>query len=188
MTKRKDGCICDSPSKLKGIRKNQYIHWDNMLKRVYSSNYKAKKPTYSDVTICDEWRYFSNFEKWFNSQIYKEDFELDKDIIFQGNKEYSPNTCCLVPRYINLVIRNKNNNNTTGYGGVSMKKNGRYRVTCREALTKKQKFLGTYDDPKEAFDIYKAYKEEQIKIVAEYSLNVGDIDIRIYNALINYTI
>lgn len=64
------------------------------------------KPTYEGCTVCDEWLYFSNFKKWFDEN-YIEGFQLDKDIIIRGNKVYSPQTCCFVPKEINIISKIK---------------------------------------------------------------------------------
>ena len=185
---RKDGCVCDSNSKINGAKTTQYIHWNNMLKRALNKKYKENKPTYQNVTVCDTWKIFSNFEKWFNSQVYKDGYELDKDIININSKEYSPNNCCLVPRYINSVINNKKANNSSKFIGVNLEKNGKYKASCREAFTNKQVTLGRFDNPHDAYATYKVYKETQIKIVAEHAYTIGDIDQRVYNALLEYSI
>ena len=44
-----------------------------------------------------------NYEKW----KIENRWAVDKDIIVKGNKIYSPDTCCLVPNYINIVFTKK---------------------------------------------------------------------------------
>lgn len=72
-----------------------YTRWVAMLRRCYSSSYKAKKTTYRDCSCCDDWLVFSVFRSWMEQQDW-EGKELDKDIRVRGNKLYSPTTCLFV--------------------------------------------------------------------------------------------
>ena len=70
--------------------------WKNMIKRCDN---KLKNRKY-DCYCCDEWLIFENFKKWFDKNYYQienERMALDKDILFKGNKIYSPETCIFVP-------------------------------------------------------------------------------------------
>ena len=62
-----------------------------MLRRCYDEKYHQKEPTYIGCTVCDEWRYFLNFEKWYEDNWYDIEGEtmcLDKDILVKGNNLY----------------------------------------------------------------------------------------------------
>lgn len=89
--------------------KNSYMCWMNMLRRCYNESYLDNKAiTYKDCTVCNEWLYYPNFEKWYDENYYEIDGErvhLDKDILIEGNKVYSPNTCIFVPQSINNIFR-----------------------------------------------------------------------------------
>lgn len=83
-----------------------YSKWASMICRGYSEKYKAKKPTYKDVSVCSDWHNFQNFAKWaVNRDDYLEEWEIDKDILIASNRIYSPESCCFVPRIINCAIR-----------------------------------------------------------------------------------
>lgn len=75
-----------------------YDLWHDMLKRCYSDKYHARKPTYKDCTVCDDWHNFQNFCAWFEANKPKSmvGISLDKDIKIAGNKIYSPETCLFV--------------------------------------------------------------------------------------------
>ena len=80
-----------------------YKKWHSMLNRCYSNKYHERQPTYKDCYVCDEWLTFSVFKAWMINQDW-ENNDLDKDIINPGNKLYSPENCCLVPRSINNLL------------------------------------------------------------------------------------
>lgn len=91
---------------------NVYIHrqaissyncWRDMLQRCYSPICQIKHQSYIGCSVCDEWKYFSNFKKFYDLN-YRNGFDLDKDILIEGNKIYSPETCVFVPQYINLLL------------------------------------------------------------------------------------
>ena len=84
-----------------------YETWRSMLRRCYCKKILEKNPTYKDVVVCEEWHNFQVFGKWYddNWKTYMVGWELDKDILEKGNKTYSPETCCFVPRVINSLYK-----------------------------------------------------------------------------------
>lgn len=93
-------------TKINGKHTKSYKCWRGILGRCYDDSIRHKFPTYKDVTVCEEWHNFQNFAQWFEEN-YIEDFVLDKDILYKGNKIYSPETCCFVPQKINcLLVKN----------------------------------------------------------------------------------
>lgn len=177
--------INDSENSVK--KDKAYKIWSDMLARCYSDSVKSTHPTYQTCTCCDDWKYYSNFKKWFESQLYKDGYHLDKDIIVQGNKVYSPETCALVPPYINslLVCRVKRDGDLMR--GVSKEKgSSSFRASC--CISKHNIHLGSFKTEIEAHEVYKKAKYNEIRRVATDAFNVGDIDERVYNALLNYKI
>lgn len=164
-----------------------YKIWCDMLSRSNCKRLKQKHPTYADCKCCEEWVYYSNFKKWFYTQNYKEGYHLDKDILVQGNKIYGPDTCCFVPPYINsLLVYQKKKDGELKRGvskGINEKK---YRATC--SIHKRTIHLGSFNTEDEAHEAYKEAKYAEIKRVAKEALEKGDIDERIYNALLKYEI
>lgn len=80
-----------------------YRVWANMLLRVYSETSRHRWPTYADTAVCNEWHKFSNFRNWMVEQEWLGN-SLDKDLLFPGNRLYSPDTCIFVPREVNNFI------------------------------------------------------------------------------------
>lgn len=81
--------------------------WKNMMQRCYDKNvHKKYKPEYKDKTICEEWLNYANFRIWFDEHYVpgKWQIDLDKDLLVQGNKEYSPETCVFLEHYQNTMF------------------------------------------------------------------------------------
>ena len=132
-----------------------YKKWHGMLSRAYSSKYHKRRPTYNSVVVCQDWHVFSVFRSWMILQDW-EGKELDKDILYPGNKCYSPETCCFVNKEINLLFKNFTlSENRTFPVGVS--KNGR-KFQARLRVHNKRKSLGSFLTIEEAHWVYIAAK------------------------------
>ena len=94
-------CYMDNNNKRKVCPK--YHTWWKMLRRCYDEKRLETHPTYKDCFVCDEWLTFSNFLTWMITQDW-DGKQLDKDLLFRGNKIYSPNTCCFIPRRVNIFL------------------------------------------------------------------------------------
>ena len=180
--------------KEKGNYTKEYLAWSAMIARCYSEKKKKEKPTYSNCTVSEYFLYYPNFYRWIISQenykVWKNTplFAVDKDIICKGNKEYSPNKCCLVPNSINSLVRNDSSKRHKYVIGVGQDKNGRYVAHCMDYLTRQCKFLGSYDTEYEAFLAYKEAKEAVIKSAAEYEYVNGRITKQCRDALLKYEV
>lgn len=84
-----------------------YVTWIHLLERC-SDYYQLKRPTYKDVYVCEEFKSLSRFMQWAKDR-YVKGYQLDKDIISRGNKEYSPNTCVFVPPEVNSFLTSRIN-------------------------------------------------------------------------------
>lgn len=169
-----------------------YNTWYDMLKRCYDKEYHKKQPTYKNCTVCDEWLNFQNFARWYEENYYEIEGEvmcLDKDILFKGNKIYSPETCVIVPQAINKLFTKRQNDRGDSAIGTSPV-DGKYMVRCHMINPKtgksKRKYLGLFDTQEKAFKIYKYYKEKNIKMVADYFRE--QIPDKLYDALYNYEV
>ena len=163
-----------------------------MLERCYDSKFHEKRPTYVDCEVYEEWLNFQEYGQWFDDNYYEikgERMHLDKDILVKHNKIYSPDTCIFVPQTINSLFIKCDKSRGESVIGTSLK-NGKYRVHCSlinpETGKSKQEHLGYYDTEVKAFEVYKYYKERNIKEVADYFK--GQIPQILYNALYNYEV
>jgi hypothetical protein len=167
----------------------KYETWKGMFTRCYSIKYQTKKPTYKNCIVCDEWHNFQNFGEWYDKNYYEVDEEkmdLDKDILVKGNKIYSSETCVFVPHSINALFIKSNALRGKYPIGVSWdKKSGKLRAQC-SIYPKGKVCIGWSDSIEGAFTLYKKYKEEYIKHVAEkYKTKIPQ---RLYEAMNNYIV
>ena len=174
----------ESPIIHGGKKDTAYKIWTSMIRRCYSDKYHKCKPTYIDCEVCAAWRYYSNFEKWYNEN-YREGYVLDKDILIQGNRTYSPQTCCFVPPYINGLLVANDKKRGKLKNGVYLHQ-GKYCVQC--GINRRQKYIGRFNSEDEAHEAYKKVKYDEIKRVAIEALEKGEIDRKVYEALLKYEI
>lgn len=92
-----------------------YSRWTAMLTRCYNKDELAKHPTYRNKFVCDEWLIFSNFKNWMEKQDW-EGKHLDKDILFEGNEIYSPETCIFVSQEVNKFVIEKSKDRGLPFG------------------------------------------------------------------------
>lgn len=163
-----------------------YNIWTGMLKRCYNPKVIKRNPTYKGCRVHDSWHNFQVFAEWADKNYYQiegEVMSLDKDILIKGNKIYSPDTCIFVPQRINnLFTKNDKCRGDLPVGLYHDKK--KYRAQCN--VNGKQKYLGCFDTPKEAFQVYKKFKENYIKEIAEEYKD--EIPSKLYKALMRYEV
>ena len=155
-----------------------------MLERCYSPKLHAKEPTYIGCTVCPEWHYLSNFKRWFDNN-YVEGYHLDKDILVKGNKIYSPETCCFVPKEINFLLLN--NKSRRGDFPIGVHRKGDLFISQINKNGKRIQ-IGRFDTPEDAFLAYKKEKEQYVKQLAERYFKEGKIAEMVYLALLDYRV
>ncbi len=160
----------------------EYYTWKNMFKRCYSTTYQLTKPSYKGCIVCKDWWDSQTFIEWYSKNKI-EGFQLDKDILIKGNKIYSPETCCFVPREINMLFAKSNSIRGELPIGVRLVKS-----KFRSFIYQNNKFihLGYYNTSQEAFNAYKIAKESHIKAIADKWKD--HISKQVYNAMYNYIV
>jgi hypothetical protein len=143
----------------------QYQCWSNIFKRCYDKTQLIKYPTYQGCEVYEKWHCFQTFAKWFDENYYECNDEvmcLDKDILYKGNKIYSPYTCVFVPNRINVLFTKSDSARGDYPIGVSYYKITRkFQARCNIVNENKScEHLGYFYTPEEAFyDGYKPFKE-----------------------------
>lgn len=131
-----------------------YDRWCGMLRRCYDAKFQEIHPTYKGCSVVKEWLTFSSFKEWMRRHEWKGN-HLDKDILSQGNKIYSPSTCLFVTQEINTLLTNHARGRGKYPQGVSFNK-GKYRARCN--IDGKSRFLGHFEDISMASAAYKDFK------------------------------
>ena len=174
--------------KYKGNKYN-YIYriWVNIFERCYHDQYGGI--AYMGCEVCKEWYNFQNFAQWYEENYYEIEGEricVDKDILNKGNKVYSPNNCIIVPNCINvLFVKNKSTRGNLPIGVYLYRNGKKYKAQCNNGKGK-QIPLGTFDTPHEAFYVYKDFKENLIKQIANQYRN--QIPYKLYKAMHEYKV
>ena len=163
-----------------------YCTWSGMLKRCYSAKWQDKNPAYKGCSVSDDWLTFSNFKSWMSEQDF-EGKHLDKDLLFEGNKTYSAETCVFVTREVNNFTIDRGASRGEWLIGVSLhKQTGKFQSRCCNPFTKKQEHLGHFTCEQEAHQTWLKRKLE-----LSHKLAAIQTDPRISKALIdrytNYT-
>ena len=174
--------ISDIQSTYDGIVLKSYHKWIGMLGRCYYKSTFISHPSYIVCSVCDAWKVYSNFKKWFDEH-YIDGYELDKDILIDGNKVYSPETCCFVPRYINLLFGDHEKGRGNYLIGVSFDKS-RNLYQAKLSMYSKCYNLGRFNNEIDAHNAWlKAKRDYTRKLAIDAYMN-NEIDERIMNAII----
>ena len=167
------------------VKTKEYKTWARMLNRSYDEKLHQRHPTYSDCETSSEFLVFSKFRDWCQNQIgFNLGFDLDKDLLEKGNKEYHPDKCVFIPKEINLFIRVKKQTRGEFLIGVKRDKWGNY--IAQISIHGENIYLGLFRSEIDAFQAYKIAKEQAIKDMA--SKWKDQIDPRAYTALMNYQV
>ena len=156
-----------------------YQTWMSMLKRCYSAKYQERHKTYIGCTVSNDWLTFSNFRAWMEKQDFV-DQHLDKDLLFEGNKVYDPETCVFVSGMVNTFTTDRGNGRGEFLIGVAWHKPAEKFIShCNNPFTKKKEHLGLFTSEQEA---HKAWLKRKLELAHE--LAAIQEDSRVAEALI----
>ncbi|HRN97581.1 MAG TPA: hypothetical protein PLZ58_04005 [Candidatus Saccharibacteria bacterium] len=154
--------------------------WTDMLNRCYDAKTQERQPTYKGCSVAEDWLTFSNFKSWMEKQDF-EGKQLDKDLLFEGNKVYSSATCVFVTRAVNLFANDRGAKRGEWLIGSDWyKPAGKFRSRCCNPFTKKQEHLGLFTCELEA---HQAWSKRKLELAHE--LAAIQTDPRVAKALID---
>lgn len=172
-------------SKRNGKDAIEYSVWKQVLERCFNEVYKNKHPTYKECVLNEKWVSFQNFAEWYWTQKGAgiKGWHLDKDLLRKGNKEYGPDTCCLMPSDINKALKLSKASNKSTPVGTYQRPNGVFVVGV---VGQSPKYVGSFNSASDAFNAYKLAKENHLKSLAEKYKE--DIEVKVYEGLYNFKI
>lgn len=143
-----------------------YEVWVSMIQRCYSAKLHAKRPTYKGCSTCKEWHSFMAFRAWMEKQDWRGK-EIDKDILIEGNKVYSPNTCVFVSAAVNTLFTDSGVARGPYLIGVTW--NARENKFVSQCCNSKGVQIRSYHDSEaSAHSEWKAQKIKVIELVASF--------------------
>ena len=124
-----------------------------------------------------EWHSFRAFRTWWLAN-YRDDGQLDKDLLVVGNKEYGPDVCIYIPSMLNSFTTDCGASRGELPIGVCLhKQTGRYKSECRSPITGKQHSIGYFNTPEAAHDAWLNYK---LALADQLKPDMDTIDQRIH--------
>jgi len=180
------------PANVDGKPVKEYQLWQDMLKRCFSERYQTRQTTYKGCNVSDNFLHYSFFYDWCHKQIGFGNidekgryWQLDKDLLFVGNKTYSETACIFLPQEINSFFTDRVNDRGEHPLGVCFDKaSGKFKARC--CVNGKRQYLGLFNTAQEAFTVYKPFKEALCKQLALKWQH--EIDPRLFNAMMNWTV
>ena len=143
-----------------------YALWRTVLERCYNERFQKNNTKYIGCSVAKEWHTFSVFRSWVLKQDKGPGDRLNKDLLVQGNKVYSPETCLFVSSRIHSFTATRSTTRTETPVGVKwIEDSGKFRAICYDGVST-NKYLGMYDTADEAHEAYKAYKYALVKDIA----------------------
>lgn len=144
--------------------------YQNMHSRCCTESMKKDKPWYEGVTMCEEWlKDKKKFSKWVQDHYYVlpdgEFVQLDKDTLYPGNNEYSPDKCIFLPMTLNLFCRNyptRKNGLPTGVYANNKRTKFKAVITMKHKKYRSDWFDSVEEALIEYWDYYELYFEEYL--------------------------
>lgn len=162
---------------VRGKHRKSYHVWCGLIRRCYDPKTQIKDRNYVDCTVADEWHNYQNFARWYEDN-YPSDggrYEVDKDLLFSGNKVYSPSTCVFVTSKINSFMLG----GRKGSCMLGVYKHGkRFRAAC--SRVGHNNYLGTFDTEGESHNVWKSCKLDQLLIMKP---ELDRLDTRLYPSM-----
>ena len=143
-----------------------YRTWKSMIQRCYSAKFQERSPTYAGCSVSEEWKTFSNFKTWMETQEWQ-DKQLDKDLLIEGNKVYGPETCVFVSKIVNGFTTNCGAARGEWMIGVYWNKGmNKFISRCSNPFTKKLEHIGLFTCELEAHQAWQVRKLELAHLLA----------------------
>lgn len=174
-------------SNVNGRPTREYALWSGIINRCYRD---IRAVYYCGSEMSTNFKNYSYFYEWCQEQIGFNrkhnngmSWPLDKDLVLLGNKEYHEDLCVFVPIEVNTVLNTRGGANSRTPTGVCLTR-GKYKVSCRTDSGRVS--LGYYSKRDEAYKVYKNFKEDYLRYLADKW--EGQIDSRVIHTLKTYNL
>lgn len=168
--------VGDYKCDLVGGHSKVYAIWNGILRRCYNPQTEKMAGIYKGCYVAEEWHNFQNFAEWYTEKDTGGRLAVDKDLLYLGNREYSPDKCLLIPQWLNnFTLTSTKSRGTCLVGSSLIKSSGRYRSYC--LLDSRQVHLGVYSTELEAHNAWKSFK---LNVAYSRKIEMDSIDKRVY--------
>jgi len=165
--------------------------WESIEKRCQvGGDQQTKYPRYEGTTNL--FHNFNEFVDWSRGEVGYDLREnvgqqswaycIEKDILGNGSKVYSPETCLFVPNAVNIFLTARNASRGDYPIGVAWKeKNKKFQAQVRDRNT--SRYLGLHSDPMEG---HRAWQLGKIEIGRNFALEFKGWHDKLYNGMNNW--
>jgi len=169
---------------IRNFTRSAIFYWNMMSRCVKGGSQQVKRPRYAGVECL--FKDFQEFAEWCQYQVgyYTNGFQLDKDLLSENSKIYSPETCVFIPIQLNTLLIKRDSDRGEYPVGVCAANNN-FMAQCSVGKNR-QEYLGVFATPEGAFQAYKTFKEGFVKQQANKWKE--QIDPRAYQALMDYEV
>lgn len=150
---------------------HHYRLWAGLLRRLYKPPAPSRKQDdYQGYTVSDDWKVFSNFKAWIETQDWKGN-ELDILLRGRGSRVYGADTCAMIPKSLRMQLTvNTKLKSVPLPAGVTLRQPAdksmptQYKVAI--TYNKKSYSLGTTASIEDATIIYGKAKSKVLQTIA----------------------
>lgn len=181
-------CITISTNNYESHHSLSGARWGGILKRcIVDGDQQTRYPRYKGTE--NHFTDFQEFVEWSRGEVgylLREPigdrswaYSVEKDILGQGKKIYSPETCLLVPNAVNMFLTARNASRGEWPLGVAWKKsNSKFEGQVKDRG--KKTYLGLFTDP---FECHRAWQKAKVDNGRRFALEFKDWHGKLYNGL-----
>lgn len=154
--------------------------YNNMRSRgKFGGKYQGTMKAYMGVSVHPDFQDFQMFCEWATLQCgYDCNYQLDKDLLVPGNRQYGPDVCCFLPACINTAIIQPK------CGKKTWCSKGRVGYTLTMQVNNSDLRLKGFESEDDVHSAYRAIRERYVKALAERFK--GTISQRAYESLMKW--
>lgn len=165
----------------------EYQVWKDMLRRCYSLSVQVKQPAYVGCTVEPQLQDFQVFAGWANEQkgFHVEGYQLDKDLLVPGNREYRRDRLVFIPQGLNkFLVADRARRGQWPQGVYWDTSTGMFKSQLSDRGRREN--LGRYPSAAQAAAVYAKAKTAAGRAWAVLLKEEGLVDQRVIECMQNY--